>query len=196
MSQISKNITAHLERSAEIKAATATQCAASAASAAEMIAAALKVGGKIMLCGNGGSAGDAQHIAAEFVATLDHNMPRPGLAALALTTDSSFLTAYSNDFGFAGIFSRQVEALGNPGDVLIGISTSGNSGNVVAALETAREKEISTIALTGTGGGSMAAVADILIDVPSSTTALVQESHIALGHAITAGVETLLGYRK
>ncbi|MGC6484203.1 MAG: D-sedoheptulose-7-phosphate isomerase [Candidatus Puniceispirillales bacterium] len=196
MAQITDHITAHLERSAAIKMATATQCSAAAAAAAEMIAASLKAGGKLMLCGNGGSAGDAQHIAAEFVATLDHSMPRPGLAAIALTTDTSFITAYSNDFGFAGIFARQVEALGRDGDVLIGISTSGNSGNVVAALETARENGIGTIALTGTGGGSMAAVADILIDVPSSTTALVQESHIALGHAITAGVETLLGYRK
>lgn len=196
MAQITDHITAHLERSAAIKTATATQCSAAAAAAAEMIAASLKAGGKLMICGNGGSAGDAQHIAAEFVATLDHSKPRPGLAAIALTTDTSFITAYSNDFGFAGIFARQVEALGREGDVLIGISTSGNSGNVVAALETARENGIGTIALTGTGGGSMAAVADILIDVPSSTTALVQESHIALGHAITAGVETLLGYRK
>lgn len=195
MTSLTTSITAHLERSAETKSATANRCSAAAAGAAEAIAASIKAGGKLMLCGNGGSAGDAQHIAAEFVATLDHSQPRPGLAALALTTDTSLITAYSNDFGFAGIFSRQIEALGREGDVLIGISTSGNSGNVVAALEAAREKGITTIALTGTGGGSMAAVADILIDVPSSQTALVQECHIALGHAITAAVEMLLGFR-
>ena len=179
MTSLITSITAHLERSAQTKAATASRCSAAAAAAAEAIAASLKAGGKLLLCGNGGSAGDAQHIAAEFVATLDHSKPRPGLAALALTTDTSLITAYSNDFGFAGIFSRQIEALGREGDVLIGISTSGNSGNVVAALEAAREKGITSIALTGTGGGSMAAVADILIDVPSSQTALVQECHIA-----------------
>ena len=195
MTSIKSSITAHFERSAEIKKETATRCSDAAVKAAEAIADALKAGGKVMFCGNGGSAGDSQHIAAEFVATLDHRKPRPGLAALALTTDTSFITAYSNDFGFAGIFSRQVEALGQTGDVLVGISTSGNSGNVVAALEAAREKGITTIAMTGTGGGSMAAVADILIDVPSSETAFIQESHIALGHAITAAVETLLGYR-
>ncbi|MGB1357199.1 MAG: D-sedoheptulose-7-phosphate isomerase, partial [Candidatus Puniceispirillaceae bacterium] len=121
-----------------------------------MIAASLQAGGKLMLCGNGGSAADSQHLAAEFVATLDHRRPRNGLAALALTTDTSFLTAYANDFGYEGVFARQVETLGNSGDVLIAISTSGNSANIVAACAAAREKGIKIIAMTGEGGGAMA----------------------------------------
>ncbi|RZO30385.1 MAG: SIS domain-containing protein [SAR116 cluster bacterium] len=160
--------------------------------AARMIAASLQAGGKLMLCGNGGSAGDSQHLAAEFVATLDHRRPRAGLAALALTTDTSFLTAYANDFGYEGVFSRQVETLGKAGDVLIGITTSGNSANVVAACLAAREMGVKTIAMTGEGGGKLADHADILLAVPSSVTMHVQESHIALGHVITLAVERLL----
>ena len=184
----------HLERSAAVKAKAAEECADAAAEAASMIAASLADGGTLMLCGNGGSAGDAQHIAAEFVATLDHARPRPGLRALALTTDTSFLTAYSNDFGYQDIFARQVETLGRSGDVLIGISTRGNSGNVVAAMEKAKSMGIKTIALTGASGGKLKAVADLTIAVPADQTALIQETHIALGHAITASVETALGY--
>ena len=187
-------IKSHLERSAAVKAKAAEECAAAAAEAASIIAASLADGGTLMLCGNGGSAGDAQHIAAEFVATLDHARPRPGLRALALTTDTSFLTAYSNDFGYQDIFARQVETLGRSGDILIGISTSGNSGNVVAAMEKAKSMGIKTIALTGASGGKLKAVADLTIAVPADQTALIQETHIALGHAITASVETALGY--
>ena len=157
-----------------------------------LIAEKLKAGGKLLLCGNGGSAGDAQHLAAEFVATLDHQNPRPGMAALALTTDTSFITAYSNDFGFEGIFARQIQALGRAGDVVVGISTSGNSQNVVAALKAARDKQIATIAMTGETGGKMADLADILLNVPSAVTMHIQECHIALGHAITARVEQLM----
>jgi D-sedoheptulose 7-phosphate isomerase len=181
-----------LVKSAEVKRRTADCCSAGAMEAAHMIAASLQAGGKLMLCGNGGSAGDSQHLAAEFVATLDHRRPRAGLAALALTTDTSFLTAYANDFGFEGVFSRQVETLGDEGDVLIGISTSGNSANVVAACIAARQKGIKTIAMTGDGGGKLAEHADILLAVPSSVTMHIQESHIALGHAITLAVEQLL----
>ena len=184
----------HLERSAEVKAKAAESCAEPAAEAARMIAASLADGGTLMLCGNGGSAGDAQHIAAEFVATLDHARPRPGLRALALTTDTSFLTAYSNDFGYQDIFARQVETLGRMGDVLVGISTSGNSGNVVAAIEKAKSMGVKTIALTGGSGGQLKSLADLTITVPADQTALIQEVHIALGHAITAAVETILGY--
>lgn len=184
----------HLERSAEVKAKAAESCAEPAAEAARMIAASLADGGTLMLCGNGGSAGDAQHIAAEFVATLDHARPRPGLRALALTTDTSFLTAYSNDFGYQDIFARQVETLGRTGDVLVGISTSGNSGNVVAAIEKAKSIGVKTIALTGGSGGQLKSLADLTITVPADQTALIQEVHIALGHAITAAVETILGY--
>ena len=187
-------IKSHLERSAAVKAKAAEECAAAAAEAASIIAASLADGGTLLLCGNGGSAGDAQHIAAEFVATLDHARPRPGLRALALTTDTSFLTAYSNDFGYQDIFARQVETLGRSGDILIGISTSGNSGNVVAAMEKAKSMGIKTIALTGASGGKLKAVADLTIAVPADQTELIQETHIALGHAITASVETALGY--
>ena len=143
-----------LHRSAKVKNKMISLCAGPAEQAAQMIAASMRKGGKLMLCGNGGSAGDSQHLAAEFVATLDHTKPRPALPALALTTDSSFLTAYANDFGFEGIFARQVEALGQPEDVLLGISTSGKSKNILAAAKAAQKRQISFIALTGeTGGG-------------------------------------------
>jgi D-sedoheptulose 7-phosphate isomerase len=181
-----------LLKSAEVKRLTADSCSEAAMQAAQMIAASLQAGGKLMLCGNGGSAGDSQHLAAEFVATLDHRRPRAGLAALALTTDTSFLTAYANDFGYEGVFSRQVETLGNAGDVLIGISTSGNSANVVVACLAARERGIKVIAMTGAGGGRLAEHADILLAVPSDVTMHIQESHIALGHVITLAVEKLL----
>ena len=181
-----------LHRSAEVKQKMIPVCVDQAEEAAQMIAGSMKQGGKLMFCGNGGSAGDSQHLAAEFVATLDHTKPRPGLPALALTTDSSFLTAYSNDFGFEGVFARQVQALGQPGDVLVGISTSGNSKNVIAAAQVARDKEISFIGMTGEGGGQMAQLADLLLAVPSSVTMHIQECHIALGHAITARVEQLM----
>ena len=178
--------------SADVKRQTADRCSEAALDAARLIAASLKAGGKLMLCGNGGSAGDSQHLAAEFVATLDHRRPRAGLAALALTTDTSFLTAYANDFGFEGVFKRQVETLGNTGDVLIALSTSGNSANVIAACIAAREAGIRVVAMTGDGGGRMAEHADILLAVPSTVTMHIQESHIALGHVITLAVERLL----
>lgn len=187
-------ITDLLQESARVKLATADTLAETASLAAVKIAQALKEGGKIMFCGNGGSAGDSQHLAAEFVATLDHRKPREGLAAIALTTDSSLITAFSNDFGFEGIFDRQVETLGQAGDVLFAISTSGNSENVLRAAQVAQQKDILVIALTGQSGGKMAAHADILLNVPSDKTMHIQESHIALGHAITAAVEAELGY--
>lgn len=188
------DIKAVLTESASVKLATAELYADTIVTAAQMIADALAEGGKVMLCGNGGSAGDAQHIAAEFVSTLEHQRPRGGLAALALTTDTSFITAYANDFGFEGIFQRQVEALGREGDVLIGISTSGNSANVIAALEAARIKGIKTIAFTGAGGGKMAPLSDMMFAVPSGKTMHIQEAHIALGHVLTMAVEQILGY--
>ena len=181
-----------LMTSAEVKTMTADQCSAATLRAAEMIAESLTDGGKLMFCGNGGSAGDSQHLAAEFVATLDHRRPRHGLAALALTTDTSFLTAYANDFGFEGVFARQVETLGRPGDVLVAISTSGNSGNVVKACEAARQNDIRIVGMTGEGGGKIADQADLLLAVPSTVTMHIQESHIALGHAMTLAVERLL----
>ena len=183
-----------LARSASVKLAAAEQCSDAALEASRMIATSLQGGGKLMLCGNGGSAGDAQHLAAEFVATLDHQRPRAGLAAIALTTDTSFITAHSNDFGFDGIFLRQVETLGRKDDVLIGISTSGNSKNVVAAMKAARAGGIRTISFSGEAGGEICDHADVAICVPSRTTMHIQEAHIALGHVITLTVEQLLGH--
>lgn len=180
--------------SAAVKTQTATMLSETAEAAATAITSSLQQGGKLMLCGNGGSAGDSQHLAAEFVATLDHRNPRDGLAAIALTTDTSLITAFSNDFGFEGIFDRQVQTLGKSGDVLIAISTSGNSENIVRAAKVAREKQICVIAMTGQDGGKLAALSDILLNVPSDKTMHIQEAHIALGHAITAAVETQMGF--
>jgi D-sedoheptulose 7-phosphate isomerase len=184
-----------LETSAEVKKQTAEQCSQDAEAAARLIAESLAAGGKLMLCGNGGSAADSQHLAAEFVATLDHTKPRPGLAALALTTDTSLLTAWSNDFGFQGVFARQIEALGQPADILLALSTSGNSKNIVEAVTTAQKMAVKTIVMTGAGGGQLAGLADIVIRVPSQTVMHIQEAHIALGHAITARAEQLLANR-
>ena len=181
-----------IDRSVAVKQAMAESCILPAEQAALIIAESLQNNGKLMLCGNGGSAGDSQHLAAEFVATLDHTRPRPGLPAIALTTDTSFLTAYANDFGFEGVFARQVETLGQKGDILLAISTSGNSKNVLAAAKRARELGIVVIAMTGQTGGSLAGECDILIAVPSDITMHIQEGHIALGHAITARVEQLI----
>jgi len=139
-------------------------------------------GRKIMFCGNGGSAADAQHLAAEFVNRF--MMERPPLPALALTTDSSILTAIGNDYGFEQVFQKQVQALGQPGDMLVGISTSGNSPNVVLALKAAREKGVTTVGMTGRGGGEMAALCDYLLDVCDRRTPLVQEIHITVGHLL------------
>ena len=188
----STDVHACLSRSAEVKLQTAADCSEKVIEAAEMIVASLRGGGKLMFCGNGGSAGDSQHLAAEFVATLDHRRPRHGLAALALTTDTSFLTAYANDFGFEGVFARQVETLGRAGDVLVAISTSGNSANVVAACEAARRHDIRVCAMTGEDGGRLAELADVLLAVPSTVTMHIQESHIALGHVMTLAVERMM----
>ena len=142
----------------------------------------LEKGGKVCFFGNGGSAADAQHFAAEFVVRFTTN--RKGLSAIAFTTDSSILTACANDFGFELVFARQVEALCGPDDIVVGISTSGDSPNVVRALEFAREQGIATFAFTGEGGGQCAAVADQLLAVPSAVTARVQECHLIAGHLI------------
>src|SRR5262249_96111 len=145
--------------------------------AARRITESLRGGGKAMLCGNGGSAADCQHIAAEFVSVLTLDFLRPALPAIALTTDSSILTASANDFGFTGAFPRQAQALGRPGDVLIGISTSGNSENVVQALRYAASHGMCAIALTGENGGRAAEHAEIAIRAPSSVTQHIQEAH-------------------
>lgn len=148
--------------------------------AAERICQALRDGRKILLCGNGGSAADAQHIAAELVG--QYERPRRGWPAIALTTDTSALTALSNDYGYDEVFARQVQALGAKGDVLIAISTSGNSANVLAAVREAQKSGCGTIALTGVGGGELAKVCDLAVVIPSDRTARVQEAHITIGH--------------
>ncbi len=148
---------------------------------------AIDTGGKIMFFGNGGSAADAQHLATELVARYKKN--RPAIAALALSTDTSALTAIGNDFGFEGVFARQVEALARPGDVVIGISTSGNSENVVRALTAATEIGASAVAFTGQGGGRLADLVELLIAVPSNDTARIQEMHILIGHMLCGVLE-------
>ena len=142
----------------------------------------LRNGGKILFCGNGGSAADSQHLSAEFVGRFRRE--RAGLPAIALTTDTSILTAVANDYGYEYVFSRQVEALARPGDMLVGISTSGNSPNVVVAMERARTLGLATVAFTGRGGGKMASVADHLLAIDAAETARVQETHILAGHML------------
>jgi D-sedoheptulose 7-phosphate isomerase len=149
-------------------------------------------GGKLLLCGNGGSAADCQHIAAEFTSILTQTFNRKALPAIALTTDTSFLTARANDYGFDGVFARLVEALGRRGDLLIGISTSGNAKNVLAAMETARRIGIRTIGFTGNVGGQMVGAADFCLRAPAERTAHIQECHITMGHVIVAIVEKVL----
>ena len=155
--------------------------------AGRLTAEAMKHGRKLMICGNGGSAADAQHLAAEFVSRL--TIDRPALRAIALTTDTSILTAIGNDHSYDNIFERQVEALGQEGDVLLAISTSGNSKNCVKALKLAKAIGIHTVALTGNRGGTMAALAEINIIIPSDTTMNIQESHLALEHIFCMVVE-------
>ena len=150
----------------------------------------LKNGGKVLICGNGGSAADSQHIAAELVGRLSFD--RPGLPAMALTVDSSILTAVGNDYGYEMVFSRQVQACAQKGDVLIGISTSGNSKNVVNAILEAKEKGVFTVGFTGEKDGLISANADITIKIPSSETPIIQESHIMAEHIICAMVEKMM----
>ena len=154
---------------------------------AERTAAAMHAGGKLLIAGNGGSAADTQHLVAEFVARLTVN--RPALRAVALTVDSSILTAIGNDMGFNQVFARQIEALGQSGDLFLGISTSGNSPNILAALTQAKQQGLVTVGLTGQGGGKMAEICDYLIAVPSAVTMNIQESHLALEHIFCMLVE-------
>lgn len=157
----------------------------------EACAMALQSGNKLLFFGNGGSAADAQHIATELVVRFQHN--RPALPALALTTDSSTLTAIGNDFGFDQLFSRQVEACARPGDVVIGISTSGSSPNILRGLATARERGCVAAGMTGGSGGKMTECASPVIVIPSSVTARIQEMHICVGHALCGALERRLG---
>lgn len=182
----------HLLTSADVKRRYAENSAADLITVSRLVASCFTNGGKLMLCGNGGSAADCQHIAAEFTSILKQTFNRRALPAIALTTDSSFLTARGNDYGFDSVFSRQVEALGKPGDVLLGSSTSGNAKNVLLAMDAARGIGMNTVGLTGNGGGKLAIAVDHCLRVPSDVTAHIQECHIAMGHIIVAIVEKFL----
>jgi D-sedoheptulose 7-phosphate isomerase len=179
----------YLRETSDVVLAAQRACIDEIEAAARILVETLRGGGKLLICGNGGSAADAQHLATEFVSTLTVDHPRPSIPAVALTTDTSLLTAVANDFGVEGMFARQVESLGAEGDALIAISTSGNSANVLRAAETARAGAIRVIALTGEGGGKLAPSADVAIRVPSSVTAHVQEAHLAIEQLLALLVE-------
>ena len=179
--------------SADLKYAAADILAKPIADAVSSIVGCITAGGKVLACGNGGSASDAQHFAAEFVGRFERE--RPGLAAISLTTDTSILTAIGNDYDFDAIYSKQVQALGAPGDVLLAISTSGDSANVLAAVEAAHEKDMTVIALTGRNGGKLRGLlteTDVLICVPHERTARIQEVHILALHCICDAVDLQL----
>ena len=161
-------------------------------SAVELLVDCFKEGNKLLLCGNGGSAADSQHLATEFVIRLSPHLQRPALPAFAITTDSSNLTAGGNDIGFENVFARNVEGLGRKGDVLIAISTSGNSPNIIKAVEMAKIKEMKVIGLLGGSGGKLKEMVDLPIIVPSSSTQRIQEGHITIGHIICEAVEHIL----
>lgn len=190
---LEQRIQQHFIDSADLKYQSAEALSKPIAAAVQAILACVTSGGKVLACGNGGSAADAQHFAAEFMGRFERE--RPELAAVALTTDSSILTAIANDYNFNAIFSKQVRGLGQPGDVLLAISTSGNSANVLAAIEAAHEREMTVVAMTGRGGGLMSAKlreTDVHICVPHERTARVQEVHILALHCICDGVDTQL----
>jgi len=178
-----------LRESAETKQRIAEQCVPEIMKAVDIIIEAFNKKKKILLCGNGGSAADAQHLATEFVIRLSPKIQRPGLPAIALTTDTSALTAGANDIGYDNVFARSVEALGATGDVLIGISTSGNSASVNNAFQRARENGLVTIGLLGKDGGKSRDLVDLAIVVPSEDTQRIQEGHITIGHIIFQEVE-------
>ena len=190
---LEQRIQQHFIDSADLKYQAAARLSKPLADAVQAILACVTGGGKVLACGNGGSAADAQHFAAEFVGRYERE--RPGLASIALTTDSSILTAVGNDYDFNSVFSRQVRALGQPGDVLLAITTSGNSANVLAAISAAHEREMVVIGLSGRGGGKMTAAlrdTDVHICVPHERTARIQEVHILALHCVCDGVDTLL----
>ena len=176
------HVASSFEEGAQLRIKVARDCGRVIVEAAMLVAGCLRSGGKILFCGNGGSAADAQHLAAEFVGRFI--LDRQALPAMALTTDSSILTAVGNDYGFEQVFSRQIQALGRPGDVAIGISTSGHSPNVIAAMREARKKGLKTIGFAGKDGGALAKCVDIPIIVASQNTARIQECHITIGHLI------------
>ena len=178
-----------LKESADAKLKTLRECTDDILKAADVIKAAYSKGNKVMFCGNGGSAADSQHLATELMIRLSHDIKRPALGAIALTTDSSNLSAGGNDIGFENVFARSVEGLGKEGDVLIAISTSGNSPNVIKAIEAAKLKKIVTIGFLGGSGGKIKNLTDLNILIPSDNTQRIQECHITVGHIICEIVE-------
>jgi D-sedoheptulose 7-phosphate isomerase len=177
-------INSSLKESSEIKLSVLDLCFDDISKVSDVIINCIKKNGKLLFCGNGGSAADCQHIATEFMIRLSHDVKRPPIPAIALTTDSSNLTAGGNDIGFENIFSRNVEGIGNKNDILIGISTSGNSENIIRAIKKAKEKGIITIGLLGRTGGKMKDICDYSICVPSDNVQRIQESHITIGHIL------------
>jgi D-sedoheptulose 7-phosphate isomerase len=179
----------YLQETSDVVLAAQRTCVVEIEAAATILVETLRAGHKLLICGNGGSAADAQHLATEFVSTLTVDHPRPSIPAIALTTDTSLLTAVANDFGVERMFARQVESLGTDGDALIAISTSGNSANVLRAAETARGRAMRVIALTGESGGKLVPAADVAIRVPSTVTAHIQETHLAIEQLLALLVE-------
>ena len=193
MTALTQRVAEHFAESIQAKQQAAQVLAQPTAQAAELLFNALANDGKFLICGNGGSAADAQHFAAEMTGRFEKE--RMELAAIALTTDTSALTAIGNDYGFDHIFSKQVRALGRTGDVLVGISTSGNSGNVIEAIHAAHQNGMHVIALTGRDGGKIAQMlqeGDVLLNVPYPRTARIQEVHILLIHAMCDCIDTML----
>ena len=190
---LEQRIEQHFIDSADLKYQAAQVLSKPIAAAVAAILASVTSGGKVLACGNGGSAADAQHFAAEFVGRFERE--RPELGAIALTTDRSIITAIANDYSYDHIFSKQVRALGQPGDVLLAITTSGNSSNVLLAIQAAHEREMTVVALTGKGGGKMGQAlreTDVHICVPHDRTARIQEVHLLTIHCICDGVDTQL----
>ena len=185
-----KVIRKQLEESARVKMKTAARLSGKIAEAVECIIAAYKNGKKLLIAGNGGSAADAQHIAAEIVGRFQKE--RKALPAIALSVNTSVLTALGNDYGYESVFSRQVEAFAKEGDVFLAISTSGESANILRAVSTARKMKVLTIALTGKNGGKLGRIADLSLVVPSNDTQRIQETHIAIGHVICGIIESRL----
>lgn len=190
---LAERIAAHFADSAQLKLAAAQSLAGPIAAAVEAMCACLRAGGKVLACGNGGSAADAQHFAAELVNRFERE--RPPLAAVSLAADSSNLTSIANDYGYEQVFEKQVRALGRKGDVLLAISTSGNSPSVVAAMRAARELGLVTVALTGRGGGKMGAAlgaGDVQVCVPHERTMRIQEVHLLVLHCLCDGIDAQL----
>lgn len=190
---LEQRIQQHFIDSADLKYQAAQLLSAPIAAAVQALLACVTSGGKVLACGNGGSAADAQHFAAELVGRFERE--RPEIGAVALTCDTSILTAVANDYHFDVVFARQVRALGQPGDVLLALTTSGNSANVLAAIQAAHEREMTVVALTGRGGGKIAALlrdTDVHVCVPHERTARIQEVHLLVLHCLCDGLDTQL----